>query len=594
MKKTQKRPVVRTIVLLLLTILLGMVLEMSLHVTRYRGDRRLSITLQIDRPGVCQLFVNDRILRSPVERGNNHLVFKLPSRPVKQIRLKFAEHSSRIVLQGVGAGSFFRRYRWEGPQLDRLISFFHDLKREEPDRAGLVLKTGGREPYLVFTGDVVSLINRLGDSRIYGWLLLAVLAGLIFLLLHHLTLRNLGNLFSGFFPGLRVFGFLIFIFFPLINSLLRIVPAYPLEEKRAAAPAPVLRFDPLFSFFRQHRRYYRERMVYRSYGIHLNNALKLSLFGHSPLDKVLLGKERWLFYARDFQGRQLTDYYRNLNPFTPEELDRWAAALQARRGWLQERGILHLLLVVPNKATIYPDYLPDRIRKANPGSRLDQLLKVLKEQTAVDFIDLRPVLRRGRETLPVYHRTDSHWNDYGAYLTHRAIIRFLEKRCFPVRPQPLDAYRIRTVDSPGGDLAVMLSLEKRLFREQMIRMVPRTPPSIRHSGWSPLKGFVRKSSTRCPAASLSGALLVHDSFVHQLRPFLAPYFKHATYIWDWDLGFYPGIIEKEKPVIVIEEMAERALLEMVLKNPLESPQAGAEIRPPFFKPWVEYQIWMTR
>ena len=61
--------------------------------------------------------------------------------------------------------------------------------------------------------------------------------------------------------------------------------------------------------------------------------------------------------------------------------------------------------------------------------------------------------------------------------------------------------------------------------------------------------------------------MVHDSFYHRLKHFLSESFSRVLYVWDWNLNFYPEVVEREKPRLVIDEMAERFLLGKIPVNP---------------------------
>jgi hypothetical protein len=140
---------------------------------------------------------------------------------------------------------------------------------------------------------------------------------------------------------------------------------------------------------------------------------------------------------------------------------------------------------------------------------------------------------------------------------------------FPQASAPgLDQFTIHAGDRIGGDLAQMLSLQKGHYREQAIRLRLRTPVTVTSSRSSLRLGpRIRGTISECPAAALPPLLVVHDSFIHQLKPHLGPHFKRIVYLWDWGLHFFPKVIAAEKPGIVIEEIAERMLCDLVLENP---------------------------
>ena len=100
--------------------------------------------------------------------------------------------------------------------------------------------------------------------------------------------------------------------------------------------------------------------------VHLNNLLTYKIFHTSASAKVVIGKEGWLFLGNINQYFDEIDYYRNLKPFTIRELRSWQILLEQRRNWLRRRGIRYLFAVAPNKSTIYPEFMPDAVKKINP------------------------------------------------------------------------------------------------------------------------------------------------------------------------------------------------------------------------------------
>ena len=98
--------------------------------------------------------------------------------------------------------------------------------------------------------------------------------------------------------------------------------------------------------------------------------------------------------------------------------------LLKKKAWLDERNIDFYVAVAPNKHSIYGEELP--IKKGNKTTKLEQL-KAIFESEALDFIDLSdafPDKSEGR----LYHKTNTHWNDYGAYWGYKALLsKIIEK-----------------------------------------------------------------------------------------------------------------------------------------------------------------------
>ena len=93
---------------------------------------------------------------------------------------------------------------------------------------------------------------------------------------------------------------------------------------------------------------------------------------------------------------------------------------------------------------------------------------------------------------------------------------------------------------PGlGDLAVMLSLKGRL-KDQVVDL------KLKDDSWIPKKKIPK-------------AVILHDSFIFSIKPFLAYHFDQIILQHWGEKGFDYRLIEQEKPSVVIFQIAERRL-----------------------------------
>jgi hypothetical protein len=73
---------------------------------------------------------------------------------------------------------------------------------------------------------------------------------------------------------------------------------------------------------------------------------------------------------------------------------------------------------------------------------------------------------------------------------------------------------------------------------------------------------------------LPRAIVLHDSFMVMLLPFLSEHFSRVVYVWGDQLD--PALVERERPHVVIEERVERNLFEPAPGQTVDSaPGAGA-------------------
>jgi hypothetical protein len=330
---------------------------------------------------------------------------------------------------------------------------------------------------------------------------------------------------------------------------------------RRPEPFPQLRLkrDSLTSFPSRFQAYFDDAFGFRGTLIGWLSRIRFYGLGVSTSPNVVAGKKGWLYYAQEPIGRD----YGAAEPFLPEQLAAWQRQLEGQRDWLAERGVHYLFVVAPDKESVYPEYLPHYLRPRSKGpSRLDQLVAHLQTRSSVAVLDLRGPLRQVRGQGLLYHHSDSHWNQRGAYHAHEQMVTML-RAWFPgMSPLPRSSFAERTADYTEGDLARMLGL-KGEYHEDYPILEPRTPRRARAAERAPEMnesdrlGHLRPFATECSDDGLPRAVMCCDSFAVDLAPFLSEYFRRIAYV-PTD-GFLRDVIERERPQVVIQEMVERKL-----------------------------------
>lgn len=529
-----------------------------------RTDLRLEVLLKTPHADKFQLHIDQKKPLAldivPSRSGDfQPLVFPLPPGKIKDLKLTLGEKDGTVTLAKVTLKSLLKSYEWTGRNTRKLVDRMHHVGKSRVRGEHLQLTKTGNEAFLIFNDNFCRFIDDAGRDKTFYYILSPFLSLLFFYLVHFFNPRGLLIFFDRrIFVNMSLI-FLLLLLLPIMDGLFHVIPESPLVEKRKIAGKPELRFDSLSDYPDLYTSYYNDHFSGRGHLIFWNNFLEYKLFGLSAIPKVLVGKEGWLFLGQTVVRSGTIDYFRNFSPFTDEDLEQWKELFEQRYKWLDARDIRYMVVIAPNKNTIYPEFMPGNIRKAHSYSRLDQLIDYLDTFSSVHLVDLRPVLLEAKKQRPVYSRTDTHWNDYGAYIAYREIMRHISRYFKEAQPIPLSQYSINTVNSAGGDLAQMLSLHLDVMREDKIELRPRFSPQARGGNLENLAAFVRRSYRERANAPLPNIIMVHDSFYQKLRPFLSEHFSRILYIWDWNMNFYPSVIESEKPVLVIDEMAERFL-----------------------------------
>jgi alginate O-acetyltransferase complex protein AlgJ len=362
--------------------------------------------------------------------------------------------------------------------------------------------------------------------------------------------------------------FAVIIALPLAANLAGIDGADPVAENRALAPFPQLTpswnavpkagqgltawFDDHFGF--------RSRLV-RWYG-----QTRLSVLRVSPSSSVLRGKDGWFFYAEDESVEDFT----NVSLLTPEEISNWRAEIVAARNWCRVHHMAYVFTIAPDKHVLYPDKFPESVRQLQPTSRTDQVLNAVSDIGVA--VDLRPALFDAKHRERIYQRTDTHWNERGAFAAYQQIVRAVRAQDASVPPPwPRVEFEPVSRDVRGMDLAGMMGLT-RVLREEDLRLKPRRARRavVVDPAGEEADAEVGRLVTEIPGSSLPRAVIFRDSFASALAPFLSEHFSRAVYLWRND--FAVDDILAEHADVVIQEIVGRHLYDYIPSPELIPPR----------------------
>ncbi len=359
-----------------------------------------------------------------------------------------------------------------------------------------------------------------------------------------------------------IIGFLIAISLPLLGLVFHGENGTTVGENRKAAAMPELRLrgKSLAAFPAQFEAYFNDHFGFRERLIHWLNFTKVVGLGVSPSPKVILGSNGWLFY-----GDIELPYYRALVPLTFQELEQWRRLFETRRDWLAVRGIPYLVVIPPNKSTIYPEHMPPSYNQVHARSRLDQLMDYLRVHTDLKVLDLRQPLLAAKNTERVYYRTDTHWNWHGGYVGYAAIVAALSEWFPQLQPVDRNVFRDQLYEEPGRDLSMMLGLRE-YFADRYIDIAAPKPREAIDVGQTKEESDLPGRQARRGedfayenrGKGLPRAVVFRDSFATWLIPLLADHFDRIVFSWQY--SFDRILVEKEHPDVVVQEMVERILI----------------------------------
>lgn len=367
------------------------------------------------------------------------------------------------------------------------------------------------------------------------------------------TSRNLGFVIIAIF--------FIVLWAPFLQMIFHIVPEVVLDENRRRAALPELKVLSFrgTAFQKAFEQYYMDHFGFRNALIYANNYFVISTFGVSPHPNVGIGKNGWYYYDYPHDGVLFSDFS-GLRHFSSVELSGIAENLDTVNSLLKNEGITFVVFIIPDKQTIYPEFMSDSVPKIGKMTRLDQALQYLQNRKPhLIIIDPRAALLAAKQEVPhpLYCRTDTHWNFYGSFIAYRYLLNTLPKHLAISAPTSLADYSVSRQVVTGGDLAKMLSMERRVFEEeffftryQPVRIEPfDTGYHVPNSRG--VQGYFQNNT------ALPRLMMYHDSFAEMLLPFLSPHFSRSIFLWTHIIDF--ELVRREKPDILLFEIVERDL-----------------------------------
>ncbi|MGN0612535.1 MAG: hypothetical protein ACI4JB_01405 [Porcipelethomonas sp.] len=260
--------------------------------------------------------------------------------------------------------------------------------------------------------------------------------------------------------------------------------------------------------------YFSEHFAFRNDFVNLNSTLMSEIFRTSAEDDVIIGRDGWLYYsytADDFTG---------VSPAENWEIEETAHIIQMMEKYAQSKGTRMIFACVPNKNSVYPEYMPYNYLKSSMPSDLDRLESQMTE-TGVDFISLKRVLSEKKEEEPemlLYHKTDTHWNNYGAFTAYNAVAEKLSTDIISAGEPELKE------NAWEGDLQQMLFPQSDSLDEQYEYDLDTTYSYV--GRFRALDDIL--INTVCPEKDNS-LLMFRDSFGEAILPFMAESFGTAQF-----------------------------------------------------------------
>lgn len=279
-------------------------------------------------------------------------------------------------------------------------------------------------------------------------------------------------------------------------------------------------------------------------------------FDKNPIpNKVVQGDSGWYFLGDSYN--YCIRKSKGLQNFSSKQLEKIKAHWIERKQWVDSLGIPLIIAIAPNKHTAYGRYL--NIKQSNRITEFQQY-ELLGEEIGLNVLNLGQLFSQRINRKPLlYYKEDTHWNDLGAYLGYRALMKRLRGK-FPDL-EIIDVSELETLNYPPQekDLSKMLKndvVENTMYIKMKNPIFSKLDNRLVEPNYcNLLPGHYERRYAS--SKNHLKALIFRDSYSNALEQFIRESFGESLFIWD--PTFDKELIIKEKPDVIILEIVERDL-----------------------------------
>ncbi len=320
-------------------------------------------------------------------------------------------------------------------------------------------------------------------------------------------------------------------------------------EKRELHKKPLIKQYGKWNknYFSQYTDYFNDNFGFRQDMAGLNACILRNVFFTSSEKNVVVGSNGWLYYS------DTIDDYCGLNRMNKRQLHNCSRVLYLIQQYVQSKGAKFVFTIAPNKNTLYNENMPYYYRKGEEESDYDVLCKYLSDDN-VNNVNLKYVFNNDDRVL--YHKMDTHWNNQGAALAHKAILK-----SFGLEGIDFDKVHYYGIKNFTGDLYQML------YPNGNARDVNIMYDYYFHYNYKGKKVTTDMMKFDSWNENAKGSLLMfRDSFGNALTPFMSEEFAHCSFTKA--VPYNLSVMETQPYDYVVIELAERHLKQLQESIPI--------------------------
>lgn len=366
--------------------------------------------------------------------------------------------------------------------------------------------------------------------------------------------------------------FLVTITIPSIRMLTTPIQRESLVENRNLARVPRITSNIPF-FITATEDFLNDHFGFRETFIKYNNWFTYFVLDTSTDNRVVVGRDDWLFYNILFNGIYMLDDYQGIAPeLSLEQLERFRERLEETRDELQAQEIVYYFVITPDKQSIYSNYLSDDYRQEPASTWLDQIIEYMTIHSDIEIIDLRPQMLAVAQSNPnqyYYYPVGTHWTSDGAWVGYEVLMENMQDD-FP-NLQMVERNRFAAPEEIGDhDLVNFAGLSD---WKDNFTLLPDYDEAINpcadvieipesNDRWGDTNYLIYQGCDN--AHNPQTILIFRDSFSSALVPFFSETFETTAFMWrPYSFEIAQNMDDDIHLDIVIEQWVERRLIQFL-------------------------------
>lgn len=290
------------------------------------------------------------------------------------------------------------------------------------------------------------------------------------------------------------------------------------------------------------KKYYNDNFGYKRTVLKTYTYLKNEVIDENPLpNKVVIGKNGWYFLGNSDQ-----------NVFNNSVIEEQLTSIEFKTANQNIENITNGLIatkipfyffIPPNKHNVYINELP--FKKLNTKSKFDTLINHWGNKVSI-ISPLKEIKKASLKT-QTYHKTDTHWNDFGAFTGYQKLISEINIDFKNIEIPKIENYNFKTEKVLKMDLTSMIN--KKIIENKIV-----LEPKQKTNSYTIKRD---KNIHYINDSKPLKVLIFRDSFSLAMIQFYRETFGECIFIKSHTPNL--NLIKKENPDLIIWQMVERNL-----------------------------------